>query len=527
MPVQRTFKVEFSCDDPVWEEHYVESSRQQSNCIRYCFNRFKDGKKEKEIRQATDELIDKEKIEINWLKRGRPSLKNDERYSMPELAWYRQSALKYAQGIYNSSKTRGQETVVFGKYFFDKFNKSEIAKKKYENGEITEVEFKKVEIKKADFNRDLKEKRNLGLYLIGESNPTGSDSQKRHGNRNFNFIDANTLIFKPKRSLKFKFKIKSDNRQKHLEGMKYLSDNELASITIRITKNHLHISYDMDNLPPKKIDRSKDEHEYSFKQDRVLGVDMNPNRFGYVIKNENHIFKAETLDFMNLRLYALKGLKSDDEKKKKLNNKKNHEVKESAHYIVNQAIAHNCEAIILEELTMGPSQTTNKNMNRTCNHDFKKTLFTSVITKLCSENKIKLILTNPAYTSFYGHIKYHHILPDPLTAAACVADAGIIDLRIQKQEKKWTNWFDQIKIESSLYDGNAYLNRWKKKDIRFGSMSNLYQSVKKLFPSATEMTTSYHQTKVQVDQVIWYKTGRSSVQKQILSINSTKETERR
>jgi IS605 OrfB family transposase len=520
--INRTFKVGYKCNDPNWDMHFTESARQQANCIRYCYNRLKEGKTEKEVRFLTKELVEQEEIEIYWLKKGRPSLKNDERYSMPNIAWYRQSALKYTSGIYKSAKTRGQDTIVFGKKLFDKFNKSEIARKKFELGLITEDEFKKVEFTKQDFNKKLKEHRNLSIYLIGETNETG---QPRHGNRNFDFIDAKTLIFKPKSGLKFKFEIKPDNRQNYLDGMKYLSDNELTPITIRITKDYLHISFDVAKLPlTKKVNKSNNEHEYTFKQGRVLGIDMNPDRFGFVIKNEERILKAETLDFMNLRLNILKGFRSDDEKKKKLNNKKNHEVKESAHYIVNQAMSYNCEAIILEELTMLPMKSSNKNLNRTCNHDFKKTLFRDTVIKLCNERNIKYIQINPAYTSFFGHIKYHHILSDPCSAAACVADAGIIELERQRKDKKWTNWFQQVKIESSLYNGNEYLNQWKKQDIRFGSMSSLYRSIKKLFSSDSAMSSSYHISKGdQMKQDIWYKTRRSSVIKKILQINPINE----
>ena len=90
-----------------------------------------------------------------------------------------------------------------------------------------------------------------------------------------------------------------------------------------------------------------------------------------------------------------------------------------------------------------------------------------------------------------GCVLYGQGLPDPISAAACVQDAGQHTLEQIKTGTKWTAWFNALKIDPSLYEKSKYLNQWKKEDLCFASIKELYESVKALFGSGS-MSMSYH-----------------------------------
>jgi hypothetical protein len=160
------------------------------------------------------------------------------------------------------------------------------------------------------------------------------------------------------------------------------------------------------------------------------------------------------------------------------------------------------------------ARTSNRHFNRSVNNDFKKKLFKITLQKICAERNIKYIEILAAYTSFFGHVKYNHILGDPCSAAACVADAGIIELERVANGGKRIAWFNQVKINKSLYNGNAYLNRWNEIDLNFTCIKDLHESIKKLFSKVPKgnMYASYH-ISYQTDNIVWFKNRGSAVRR--------------
>ena len=160
------------------------------------------------------------------------------------------------------------------------------------------------------------------------------------------------------------------------------------------------------------------------------------------------------------------------------------------------------------------ARTKNRHFNRAVNNDFKKKLFKQVLQKLCAERNIKFIEVVASYTSFFGCVKYNQVLGYPCSAAACVADAGIIELeRVANGEKK-VAWFKQVKIDKSLYIGNTYLNRWNEIDLNFTSIVDLYKSIKALVSKVPKgsMYSSYH-ISYQEGITSWFKCRESAVKR--------------
>ena len=425
----RTIKIPYSCSDLNYWAEYAQINREQANITRFAFNRVKDGLSLKSIRVLLKSLN-----------------------NITQDTWFQQSAIQSAEWMYKSSLTKKNTKVIFGKN----------ALIDYKNNKITKQE--------------LKDQRTFGISSIGEA--------PQKGNRKFNFVSLTEIVFKPQVRSKYKLQIKpSKNQKQYIQTIIDLSNAKEASITVRLTRTHLHLSFDVQLMQDKT---------YKPKANRVMGIDMNPNRYAFCIKDQNKILKSESFDLMSLRLHAKKGFSSSSKEKKYLHNKKKHEIIELAHEFIKQAKAHHCESIALENLDGMKSQGKNKHFNRSVNNDFKRRLFRDAIEKLCSIHNLRFIEVLSPYTSFMGCVLYGDILPDPISAAACIADAGRHTLTQIKTGTKWTAWFNALKIDPSLYNKSKYLNQWKKEDLCFGSVKELYNSVLKLLGSNESMYSSYH-----------------------------------
>src|SRR5574343_1637635 len=417
MKTIRTIKIPYSCSDLKYWAEYAQINSEQANIIRFAFNRFNEGLKEKEIRALLKNLN-----------------------HIPQDTWFQQSAIRAAGALWESTSKRNQNTkstVIFGKNAF----------KQYKENKITKEE--------------LKEARTFGISSIGEA--------PQKGNRKFSFPSLQQVVFKPQKGTKFLLRINtSKNQKQYIQAIMALSKNKTAPISVRLTKTHLHLSFDVSLMRDTK---------YLAKANRIMGVDMNPNRFAFCIKDQNKVHKAESFDLMPLRIYTKKGFASSSNEKKYLTNKKKHEVLELAHYFIKQAKAMHCEAIAIENLSGMRAASGSKHFNRSVNNDFRRKLFRDAIEKLCAINNIKFIEILPQYTSFMGCVLYSQVLPDPLSAAACVADAGLHTLSQIQTGTKWSAWFNALKIDPSLYEKSKYLNQWKKEDLCFESVKELYNSV--------------------------------------------------
>jgi IS605 OrfB family transposase len=425
----RTIKIPYTCSEANYRAVYAQIAKEQANVVRFAFIRFTEGLKEKGIRLLLKSLN-----------------------NITQDTWFQQSAIRAAAGIYESCMKRNQTKVQFGRKAF--------------------LDYKNKKINKEQ----LKEARTFGVSSMGEA--------PNKGNRKFSFVSLNSVIFKPQKGTKFLLNINpSKNQKAYIKAIIDLSSTKATPITVKLTKTHICMSFDVSLM--------KDQN-YKPKANRIMGVDMNPNRFAFCIKDSSKIHKSESFDLMELRLFSRKGFSSSSDEKKYLQNKKTHEVIELAHYFVNQAKALHVEAIALEKLTGMKSQGNNKNFNRSVNNDFKRNLFKETIEKLCAVHGIRFIEILPQYTSFIGCVLYGQALPDPISAAACIADAGQHTLNQLNQGTKFTAWFNALKINSSLYSTSKYLQQWKQEDLCFGSVKELYNSVKCLFGSNGGMSLSYH-----------------------------------
>ena len=218
-----------------------EDSRICSSIVRYCFNRFQDGKVYKEIYQDITE-----KFDINC------HLKN--------------SSLRNAQGIFKLNKDK---KVHFGKFL------------RFQRGLITKDE--------------LKDSRNTGIISEGEMN--------QKGNRLFK-IDVENNKFIYKRACKEHYDLKiveklSDKRKQILEKIQLLMSEKKIPATFRLKKDHIYISYD------EKIVEKEKQFKNLFKNRVLgIDLNPNYFGISVIEFNRNdkyHVIHKEVIDLNELQ----------------------------------------------------------------------------------------------------------------------------------------------------------------------------------------------------------------------------------
>lgn len=217
--------------------------RQQSIVLRWSYNRFLDGKNEKEIRELSKHLK-----------------------SISDLdSWFVQSSIKEASYLYKSNKDK---KVIFNKLNFIRRQK----------GLISKEEFKK--------------SKNLYINSIGES--------LKKGNRKLTLdLNNNQIIFKPKVGIKLFLKLPKlrKNIKNELSKLDILSKECKLPISFKLDNNFVYITFE--ECKVNEITRFKTN------KNTCLGIDLNPNYIGLSVLKFNKesnfdIISTECFDISKL-----------------------------------------------------------------------------------------------------------------------------------------------------------------------------------------------------------------------------------
>ena len=302
----------------------------------------------------------------------------------------------------------------------------------------------------SKYKNEFKEKRKLGVYLVGRA--------CEHGNRkvDFDFVN-NTLVFKPNKNNKIELKINtSKNQYNTLLQIQHLVDLKLIPLTVRIDNKYVYISYDEELLNGysfddngckkeqnlvfdkeykkeiyKKYIKEQEERKLDGKlKDRYLAVDLNPYNIGLSIVdkiNDNGDFKVILKENIDLsRLSTKLKVSSDSKKQTHQNNKRKHEIKEVWKYIFSLAKHYKVSHFVMEDLNFKPKTTEvkGKEFNRKTKNIWHRTLTVNLITKHCNVNGIIKIEVNPCYSSFIGNMIYSDY--DAVSASLELNRRGIV-----------------------------------------------------------------------------------------------------
>ena len=275
-----TLKIKYECDEV--QEPLVSYRRQYSSCLRFAYNRFLEGKSEKEIRNLCKSLNHIDDLG----------------------SWLVQSAIKESKQI---QETNLNKKVIFGS------RKNFLKRVK---GIISYEEFQKNRLSK--------------LYSIGE--------KLQKGNRIFKMKDFDTVVFQPSRTEHYTLKLKQIFRRKDILNQIYqLSNNKKISLTYSLDDRFIYITFDESQL--------SHFNSYKIKN-RVMGIDLNPNYIGWSIvdwksESEYNIIKSGVyiIKDLNDKEKELKKLKlsSEDPKRIFISNKRNFEMVEISKNLMNIA----------------------------------------------------------------------------------------------------------------------------------------------------------------------------------------------
>ena len=289
--------------------------------------------------------------------------------------------------------------------------------------------------------------------------------QLHKGNRLFTFnFDKNTIIFKKNRieHKEIVFKPLKKNLKNELAQLQELINSNKIAVTVKLTDKYAWVTYDETLIRQEKYK--------SLKENRILGIDMNPNYIGLsVIEfNNNDKFKILHKQVFDLtQLTVSSGKASDNKKSKYLTNKLKYETIAIVHEIDKLVNVWKCKAVSIEDLSIKlKDQKKGKRLNKLCNNKWERNLFTNKLKMLANIHRYDIVEINPAYSSIVGNIAYgNENTPDMVAASIEIARRAY-----KKFEKGW--FYPKFNIQ--------FLNeQWKQ---TLGSVENwkeLFQQIKK------------------------------------------------
>ena len=403
----KTISFRFKYEDKKLQEVLLEDSRICSSMKRFVFNRL---------------LEKKTKVEINA----------ELKVKFKCNSYLRNSEIIDGSMAFDSAKKRNCDKLYFGKF------------KKFQKGLITKEEYK--------------DSRNTGIYAVGEAN--------QRGNRLFK-VDVQNGKVVYKRACKEHYDLIIDEqlspkRKKILSTIQSLMEEKKTPITVRVKNNYVYFTYD-----EKVVEKEKQFK--NLKNNRVLGIDLNPNYFGISIIEfkEDNSFKVlykEAIDVSELQSES--------------KNKIDFELHQINHHILRLCKNFKVSKLSVEDLKFKKNNKFwSKSLNRLCKNQFRYSVVKSHLSTLCSTYGVELIEVNAAYSSIIGNFVHgDENTPDMVSAS--------IEIARRAYKKFEKGWF-QPSFVSKQRLMQVLGNQWKE-ELGLG-----YQSWKGLSGEIKELKLKY------------------------------------
>jgi len=346
--------------------------KQYSNVVRYSYNRFLDGKSEKDIRE-----LSKSMNSIDLLN-----------------SWLIQCGIKEGKAIQTRFKN---EKVIFG-------------------GKYNLINKLKDKITKDEFSL----KRLSPINIQGE--------ELKQGNRSFklDMIENNQIIFKLNKNKHIKLELPNlrNNIKKELFKLQQLNEvkqNQKGyTYSIRFDLQNIYISFKEFKSESSKLN-----------ENRYLGIDLNPDTIGISVLENDKIIHTQEFSLKPIFGKILnEKLSSNSNRMKYFQNKLKFETFEISKSISLIAKQFNCKSVFIEDLHFKGSSTI-KISNRKNKNLWKRELFINNLTKRLNILGVKLHSVNPAYSSFIGNLIYDYT--DAINASIEIARRGF-EYRIKKNK---------------------------------------------------------------------------------------------
>lgn len=345
-----------------------------NDILRFSYNRFREGFKEKEVRLKCKNIF-----------KGLNS-------------WFIQCAIKEGKTVYDKFK---EKKVIFGgKANLKQYLKKLISKEEYRQRKLAPV------------------------TIQGEA--------CKGGNRLVNFDLCNSkLIFKFSRNDHREIKLPQlrSNLRREFAQLQELVEQKKITVTVKFNSEFIWITYDERFLDAEKFK--------GLKKSRVLGLDLNPNYIGLSVLEFNNKDKFKVLhkQIFSLKALNVTSKKSSMNKASKyLTNKREFELIEICHKISRMMDYWKCSKLCIEDLNIKSSdKKQGKHFNRLCNNVWNRNLVINKLKLLSSVYGFELIEVNSAYSSFVGNMLYgDSSTPDMIASSIEIARRGY-----KKYSKGW------------------------------------------------------------------------------------------
>ena len=250
---------------------------------------------------------------------------------------------------------------------------------------------------------ELKDSRNIGILSEGEA--------LKKGNRLFETdVENKKFIYKRSRKEHYDLVIVeklNDKRKAILQKLQLLMLEKKIPVTFRLKNDKIYLSYD------EKIVEKEKQFKGLF-QNRILGIDLNPNYFGISILefNQKDNFKILHKDVIDLT-----------ELQKRSKNKVRFELYEINHAILRLCKTWHVAKIAVEDLRFKKSDRFwSKDLNRLCRSQFRYSFIKTHLQTLCNVYGVELVEINAAYSSIIGNfIHGSDHCPDMVAASIEIA----------------------------------------------------------------------------------------------------------
>ena len=359
----KTISFRFKYEDKHLQDALLEDSRICSAMKRFVFNRLKEKKTKVQINAEL-----KEKFKCN--------------------SFLRNSEIIDGSMAFDSTKKRKCDKLYFGQF------------KRFQKGLITKEEYR--------------DSRNTGIYVVGEAN--------QKGNRLFKVdVQNGKIIYK--RACKEHYDLIIDEklnskRKALLSRIQSLMEEKKTPITFKVKNNYVYLTYD-----EKIVEKEKQFKD--LKNNRVLGIDLNPNYFGISIiefdkNNEFKVLYKEAIDVSKLQSES--------------KNKIDFELHQINHHILKLCKNFKISKLSVEDLKFKKNNKFwSKSLNRLCKNQFRFHKVKSHLNTLCSTYGVELIEVNAAYSSIIGNFVHgSDNCPDMVAASIEIARRAY-----KKFEKGW------------------------------------------------------------------------------------------
>jgi len=344
-----------------------------NSIVRFSYNRFLDGLDEKNTRAEV-----RNKFLCN--------------------SWFLQSAIKEGKSIFE--KAKGKKVIFGGRKNRENYLKGLICKDAYRQNKLSPI------------------------TIQGE--------KARKGNRLFDFDFLNNkIIYKSSRTNHIEIQLPKfrKNLKREFAQLQSLIDDKKATVTVKFNNEFIWISYDESLI---QIDTYK-----QLKNNRVLGLDLNPNYIGLSVLefDKNDTFRVLHKQVFGLSLLnVLSSQSSQDKASIYLTNKRQFELVEICHQISNLVNVWKCKKLAIEDLNIKSSdKQKGKKFNRLCNNVWNRNLILNKLRMLSIEHNFDLIEVNCAYSSIVGNSLYgNENTPDMIASSIEIARRAF-----KKYDKGW------------------------------------------------------------------------------------------